>query len=121
MLADAFSDFDCEASLKRIAQLAVSRATDEMDHCAPMVKAESGSRARSQYYGRPVCRQAATDLDRLSSEVVRDTDAVDVDAGPEPTKLADAVCRPDASTDEDYGHVPRPDPARAAELEEHFA
>ncbi|MFI0766218.1 hypothetical protein ACH4TQ_15250 [Streptomyces sp. NPDC021218] len=83
MLADAFSDFDCEASLKRIAQLAVSRATDEMDHCAPMVKAESGSRARSQYYGRPVCRQAATDLDRLSSEVVRDTDAVDVDAGPE--------------------------------------
>ncbi|MGA6159704.1 hypothetical protein ACPEIC_40955 [Stenotrophomonas sp. NPDC087984] len=82
VLADAFSDFDCEASLKRIAQLAVSRATDEMDHCAPMVKAESGSRARSQYYGRPVCRQAAAELDRLSSEVVRDPDTVDAGPGP---------------------------------------
>ncbi|MBP8532847.1 hypothetical protein [Streptomyces sp. MK37H] len=51
--ADAFSDFDCEASLKRIAPQAVSRVTDKMDHCARMVKAESGSRARSQNYGLP--------------------------------------------------------------------
>ncbi|MFH8371380.1 hypothetical protein [Streptomyces sp. NPDC018031] len=35
-------------------------------------------------------------------------------------KIADAVCRLKADTDEDYGLVPRPDPALAAELEEHF-
>ncbi|WP_086710915.1 hypothetical protein [Streptomyces antimycoticus] len=234
VLADAFSDFDYEASLKRIARLAVSRVTDKMDHCARMVQAESGSRARPQNYGLPVYRQAAAELDRLSSEVVRDPDTVDAMArlvddrsriepagaltfacllylsdrhegaqfwwqfaagagvataayclylhhaqyseddmaqfwycqafllhhpvgddlssviaigpptplspAPRPVaaataavpaetsswaldhaKLADAVCRLDASTDEDYGHVPRPDPALAAELEEHFA
>ncbi|WP_399208325.1 hypothetical protein [Streptomyces sp. SLBN-118] len=35
-------------------------------------------------------------------------------------KLADAVCRLEADTDEDYGLVPRPDPALAVELEEHM-
>ncbi|MGW7617599.1 hypothetical protein ACWGLG_17465 [Streptomyces antimycoticus] len=93
VLADAFGDFDCEASLKRIAQLAVSRVTDKMDHCARMVKAESGSRARPQNYGLPVYRQAAAELDRLSSEVVRDPDAVDaVDAM---TRLVDDRSRID--------------------------
>ncbi|MFJ4568537.1 hypothetical protein ACIP4U_33765 [Streptomyces caelestis] len=35
-------------------------------------------------------------------------------------KIADAVCRLAADTDEDYGLVPRPDPALAVELEEHM-
>ncbi|MEU2931196.1 hypothetical protein ABZ636_40455 [Streptomyces sp. NPDC007251] len=35
-------------------------------------------------------------------------------------KIADAVCRLEADTDEDYGLVPRPDPALAVELEEHM-
>ncbi|MGW2826423.1 hypothetical protein ACWC24_36380 [Streptomyces sp. NPDC001443] len=35
-------------------------------------------------------------------------------------RLADAVCRLEADTDEDYGLVPRPDPALAIELEEHM-
>ncbi|MCX5063745.1 hypothetical protein OG895_43415 [Streptomyces sp. NBC_00201] len=35
-------------------------------------------------------------------------------------KLADAVCRLEADSDEDYGLVPRPDPALAVELEEHM-
>ncbi|MFF7189596.1 hypothetical protein ACFZAR_31185 [Streptomyces sp. NPDC008222] len=35
-------------------------------------------------------------------------------------KIADAVCRLEADTDEDYGLVPRPDPALAIELEEHM-
>ncbi|MFF1321892.1 N-6 DNA methylase [Streptomyces sp. KS_5] len=32
-------------------------------------------------------------------------------------KIADAVCRLEADADEDYGLVPRPDPALAVELE----
>ncbi|MEV4441388.1 hypothetical protein AB0K09_20660, partial [Streptomyces sp. NPDC049577] len=35
-------------------------------------------------------------------------------------KIADAVCRLEAATDDDYGRVPRPNPALAAELEEHM-
>ncbi|AEM84206.1 hypothetical protein Strvi_4612 [Streptomyces violaceusniger Tu 4113] len=34
-------------------------------------------------------------------------------------KIVDAVCRLEAATDDDYGLVPRPDPALAAEFEEH--
>ncbi|WP_413804275.1 hypothetical protein [Streptomyces sp. OE57] len=251
VLADEFSDFDWEASLKRIARLAVSQATDEMDHCARMVKAQSDLRVRSDTHAdadrgaRARFRQATAELDWLSSEVVRNPDTVDamarlvnnrsriepagaltfacllylsdrhegaqfwwqfaagagmataayclylhhaqyseegmaafwfsqayelhsgvggelcpginigpptpMSSTPRPTvitdtdtgpatvyqretevvevscwaldhaKLADAVCRLDAFADEDYGHVPRPDPALAAELEEHFA
>lgn len=35
-------------------------------------------------------------------------------------KIADAVQRLESHTDEDYGPVPQPDPALAAELEEHM-
>ena len=230
VLADEFGDFDCEASLKRIAQLAVSRATDKMDRCARMVKAQSGPRTQPEScvgeWEQPVYRHAAADLEGLSSQVVRHPDTVDAMArlvddrsridpagalafacllylsdrhegaqfwwqfaagagvaaaayclhlhhaqysedsiaefwysqafmlhrcadddlliGPpipladereerrkravemfswalDHAKIAGAVCRLEAATDEDYGLVPRPDPALAAELEEHFA
>ncbi|MFI5621797.1 hypothetical protein [Streptomyces sp. NPDC051567] len=35
-------------------------------------------------------------------------------------EIADAVLRLESHTDDDYGPVPRPDPALAAELEEHM-
>jgi hypothetical protein len=249
----AFDAAESDAMLGRIARRALSRATDAMDECARLVKAEAPGRQRPEPVpaNPPVYRRAAMNLAELSCRVVRDPDTVEAmaqlvnersriepagaltfacllylsdrsegaqfwwqfaagagvataayclylhhtqyseddmarfwyrqaltlhhhtgsdlypridtepptplsgscytpravvaaiaaiaplrpeDRGEDPAcgtggvlswaldhfKLADAVCRLEADTDEDYGDVPRPDPALAVELEEHM-
>ncbi|TQK49827.1 hypothetical protein FBY35_0099 [Streptomyces sp. SLBN-118] len=74
-----FDADESDAMLDRIARRALSRATDAMDECARLVKAESPGRRRPEPVPAdpPVYRRAAVSLAELSGRVVRDPDTVE--------------------------------------------
>ncbi|MDN3270080.1 hypothetical protein [Streptomyces sp. MA15] len=74
-----FDTSDSEAMLGRITRRALTRATDAMDECARLVKAQAPARPRPgpAPAGPPVYRRAAMSLQALSSRVVRDPDTVE--------------------------------------------
>jgi hypothetical protein len=68
-----FDAGESEAMLGRIARRALSRATDAMDECARLVKAEAPGRPRPEPVpaNPPVCQRAAMSPAALSCRVVR--------------------------------------------------